>query len=204
MMLALVCVLFACGGEGSSGTAAESPAAVSDAGYTLEPVPGSDLMLAVKYDADGIMQEKGFFLNNLPEGTWYYYEHLRTKEFPKRIATYHQGVLNGPYLELSESGTVVLQAYYLNNELTGYWGSYKFGRPLKTADYKQGILDGVYREYVPSTGKLQKEIHYKNGKEDGPYRFFNNDGEVTLEYTYKDGEKISGGMIDSEKPNPPR
>lgn len=204
VILSFVITLFACGTKDNSADASAEPAIVSSEGYQLEPVAGTDLMQAEKYDPDGKLLEKGFFLNNLPEGTWYYYEHVNSNEFPKRVANYHQGVLNGPYLELAGNGTIVLQAYYLNNELTGHWGTYKFGRPLKTADYQNGILNGAYREYSPTTGKLTKEISYKNGKEDGPYRFYNDNGDVTVEYLYEDGEKVSGGIIESDRPNTPK
>lgn len=204
ILLSLVIMLFACGTKSNTAGTSEEPAVVSSDGYQLEPVEGTDLMKAEKYDPDGKLLEKGFFLNNLPEGTWYYYEHVRSNEFPKRVANYHQGVLNGPYLELTENGTISLQAYYLNNELTGHWGTYKFGRPLKTADYQNGILNGAYKEFSPTTGKLTKEISYKDGKEDGPYRFYNDSGEVTVEYTYENGEKVSGGIIESDRPNPPK
>lgn len=203
MVLSFIVTIFACGPGETPDPPAQVSTVGSTAGYTLEPIPGSDMVKAVKVDENGVVQEKGFFLNDLPEGTWYYFE-PRYVEFPKRIISYHQGVMNGPYFELSESGTIVLQAYYENNELNGHWGTYKFGRPLKTADYKQGVLDGIYQEYTTSTGKLAKEIQYKNGKEDGYYRFLNDDGEVTLEYTYKNGEKVGGGMIEGDGPNEPK
>lgn len=188
--------LLACG-SGESGTAGQdaSSATTSESEYTLEPIAGSDLVKALKYAEDGTISEQGYFLNNLPEGTWLFYEHTG-KEFPKRIATYHRGAFQGPYLELTENGAITLQAHYENNELHGPWGSYKFSRPLKTAHYKHGLLDGVYREYTEGNGKLQKEIHYKDGKEHGIYRFYNEEGAVTLEYTYENGERVSGGIVE--------
>ncbi|PHN04608.1 hypothetical protein CRP01_21635 [Flavilitoribacter nigricans DSM 23189 = NBRC 102662] len=196
--------VFSCGpGEAPPPPPAPVSTEGATAGYTLESLPRTDLMKAFKYDPEGQVLEMGYFLDDRPEGTWYYYEHP-TKEFPKRIVSYHAGILNGPYMELTENGTVSLQAYYENNELNGHWGTYKFGRPIKTADYENGILEGFYREYTTTAGKLQKEIHYKNGKEDGPYRFYNDRGEITLEYTYKNGEKVGGGVIESDRPNVPR
>lgn len=203
IILSFIVTLSACGSSDNSNNAAVTSTTGSTAGYTLEPMEGTTMMKASKYDAEGKILEKGYFFNNLPEGTWYYYEH-RTKEFPKRVISYHQGILNGPYMELSEQGSVILQAYYENNELNGHWGTYKFGRPIKTADYVNGILNGIYQEYTSSTGKLLKEIEYKDGKEDGFYRFFNDDGDVTLEYTYKNGEKVGGGIIEGDRPNEPR
>jgi len=38
------------------------------------------------------------------------------------------------------------------------------------------------------------EAEYKNGKQDGMYKYYDEDGKVVMEYVYKDGEKVSGGM----------
>lgn len=165
-------------------------------GYTLEAVPGSDLYQAIKLNDQQQVIETGFFLNGLPQGTWKFYDPL-TKEFPEKVINYHQGVMQGLYLEINERGQITLKANYLNNELHGDWGSYKFGRPLKTATYINGQLDGPYREYTSTTGTLQREIYYKMGKEHGTYRYFDEDGHVTVEYQYENGEKVSGGIVDT-------
>ena len=52
---------------------------------------------------------------------------------------------------------------------------------------------------MPQTGRLQKEINYKMGVQDGYFRYYNESGQINMEYLYKDGEKISGGIVD-----PPR
>ena len=88
-----------------------------------------------------------------------------------------------------------LRATYQNNKLHGFWGKYSFGRPEMEAFYKDGQLNGPYYEYDTHDGKLQKEINYKNGKQDGKYRFYNEEGKVTVEYDYRDGEKVGGGIV---------
>lgn len=191
-MVLIVAAMWACQ-SGSQGL--QEASLPSMEGYELEPIPGTELVRATKKDADGQLLETGFLQNNKMQGTWLYYEHT-TKDFPKRVINYQQGVAQGLYLEMTERGQIDLQAFYENNELHGLWGIYKFGRPVKTANYKHGILDGVYREYALTNGKLQKEIYYKDGKEDGPYRYFNEDGEIMVEYEFRNGEKVSGGVVD--------
>lgn len=204
IILPFVLLLFCFGCENnSSGSGTEPATAISTAGYQLEPLEGSDLVLATKYSEEGELLEKGFFKDNLPEGTWFYYDY-RTKANPKRVVSYIQGVANGPYMEMSELGQIELHAYYKNNKLDGPWAVYKFGRAVKKAEYKNGLLDGVYQEFTNSTGKLMKEIHYVEGVENGPYRFFNDHGDLTMEYQYENGEKVSGGIIDTDRPNEPR
>lgn len=196
VLLYSLLALLACNGASSSGEVAASEGVVTD-GYTLEAVPGTELVRASKRNGDGGMVEHGYLMNDQMQGTWMYYENL-SKEFPSKIANYHRGVLHGPYFEITEQGAITLQANYENGQLHGPWGSYKFNRPLKTANYKHGVLDGVYKEYADLNGRLLKEVYYKDGKEDGPYRFYNDEGRVTVQYLYKNGEKVSGGIVEPE------
>ncbi|MCB0634805.1 MAG: hypothetical protein KDD15_33970, partial [Lewinella sp.] len=77
--------------------------------YTLTSVPGTDLVQATKYNEAQQVVETGFFLNNLPEGTWKFYNPAKP-EFPNKVISYHQGIKQGLYLELSERGDVTLKA----------------------------------------------------------------------------------------------
>ena len=72
------------------------------------------------------------------------------------------------------------------------------------ATYKDGELHGMYRVYYKRDGKLQSEAEYKNGVQDGVYRFFNEEGAITLEYQFKNGEKVSGGIVNPDQPNDPK
>ena len=186
-----------------SGPSASAPTTQTADGYTLTPLEGTDLMQAVKTDAEGRVAETGYFLDNLMQGTWLYYD-IQSSEFPKKIINYHRGVAQGLYLEMNQQGNVEIRAFYKNNQFDGPWGMYKFGRPVKTAFYKDGVLNGVYKEYSGLNGKIQKEVNYLDGKEHGAYRFYNDNEEITLEYIYENGEKVSGGMTDTESANTPR
>ncbi len=57
-----------------------------------------------------------------------------------------------------------------------------------------GKLDGVARTFDDRTWKVKQEVEYKNGVQDGFFRYYDENGTVTLEYVYKNGEKVSGGM----------
>ncbi len=167
--------------------------------YETEAIPGSDVVVAIKHNNSGNIVEKGFLDNGVKTGTWLIFE-KRPFKFPNKIITYLNGQYNGPYYEMNERGQIELSAYYVNNQLDGAWGKYKFGRPTAEAQYKAGQLDGVYKEYFLKDGSLQKEIHYLQGKQHGPYRFYNEEGEITLEYEYKYGEKVGGGIVEPHKP----
>ena len=42
----------------------------------------------------------------------------------------------------------------------------------------------------------KKKCSFKNGKQHGKLQFFDEAGNVTLEYMYDNGEKISGGIVE--------
>ena len=82
--------------------------------------------------------------------------------------------------------------------MDGPWGKFRFGRPELTSNYKDGELDGILREYDFRNGNLKKEATYKAGKLDGLVRDYDEEGRVMVEYMYRDGEKVSGGVVERE------
>ena len=198
LLLFVVVALWSCNSGGGGGSAPVLDAS----GYMVEDIPGLSAQRAFKTDAAGNMFEEGLLINGVQTGTWITY-HPDT-QFPATVASFEGGMYNGPYMEFNQRGQLSLRATYQNNLLHGYWGKYSFGRPEIEANYKNGELHGMYRAFMKNTGKLQSEAEYKNGVQDGPYRTFNEAGEVTLEYIFKNGEKVSGGIVNPEKPNVPK
>jgi len=172
------------------------------ASYTLESVPGSNLQLAVKRSEEGLIREMGNVLDGKRSGTWTLYATDTIR--PRKIVNYVDGNKNGLYIEMSETGSIDLVAHFQDNKLHGSWAKYRFGRPVQTAEYQNGELHGPQREFQIRDGKIAKEVHYKNGKLDGQFKHFNEKGEVTLQYEYKDGVKVGEGVLHPEnKQYPP-
>ena len=61
------------------------------------------------------------------------------------------------------------------------------------------ILDGFGKvpkqKYFDNKDIIQQEVNYKDDAIDGIFRYYNEEGQVVLEYEYKNGEKIGGGEI---------
>ena len=172
------------------------PAGPVDAsGYTVLDIDGTDIKRLEKRDANGILKESGETFNGLKTGTWITYNNegrVRT------IDSYMAGKLEGIQLKLNDRGQVELQASYKGDILHGNWTKYKAGsRKEEERRYNMGKLDGVNKFY-DQRGKLQKEIAYKNGVQHGLFRHYDEEGNVTLEYEYKDGEKVRGGIVGKE------
>jgi antitoxin component YwqK of YwqJK toxin-antitoxin module len=62
-------------------------------------------------------------------------------------------------------------------------------------NYFENELDGMKRKYQ-NNGKIQEEVEYSRGVQDGIYRFYDDQGNMTLDYLYKNGEKVSGGIVE--------
>lgn len=182
-------LLVACNGTVNSGATATLE------GYETEIIPGTNVTLAVKKDADGNLIEKGYISNGKRNGIWLTYYDGNHAGKVKSIASYSDGILNGPYYELSNRGQIEKEINYANNQYEGKYAVYKYGRVTQEASYSGNQLNGAFKEYY-NDGKVQKEINYKDGKQHGLMRYYNEDGDVTVEYEYKNGEKIRGGMVE--------
>lgn len=184
LLILSIAVLAACSNTNSNSGVA--PAVLE--GYEVIDIPNTTIKRVNQKSADGNIIEEGQILNGNKTGTWVTY--YPDKPYPKTIMTYTNGMANGPYFEFNNRGQLELKAFYKSNKLDGYWGQYSFGRVAKEATYKDGELDGAYREYKATSGKVQKEISYKEGKMHGKYYYFDEEGNVSLEYLYQDGERI--------------
>lgn len=187
--------LFTCQ-DATSGTAgaAVEKATVDQQEYEITPIPGSSAPRAEKKDPLGDIIEAGFLLDGKKHGTWTTYN--QDSKAPEKIMSYIDGALNGPYIEMDAQGRFALIANYKANVLHGFYGKYRIGRPELTANYVDGALDGVMAEYDYRSNKIKQEVSYKMGLKDGYLRYFNEEGKITLEYLYKDDERISGGIVE--------
>ena len=189
--------LVACGqNDNNNSTTIATPSAaetVDNEAFTYEDIPGSDVKRAYKKDANNTITEEGFMRDGKKTGMWCSYKKQYT--FPDQMISFENGMRNGPYYEFTERGTVTLKANYLNNKLHGYWGIFKFSKPLAVANYVNGQLNGAYQEFDDRDNFMTVETMYRNGKQDGHKRFFDENGKITMEYEYKNGEKISGGIV---------
>ena len=185
-----ISMLFAACGSSTSGPAAKT----NLAGFFTEKIEGSDAELATKKDAGGMITEAGIIRNGLKDGVCMTY-HPEGKI--KTLANYVNGKLNGVYLEMSEREQVELKAHYKNDLLHGTYAKYKYGRPTQELNYKNNELHGPFSEYN-DRGKLSKKGSFKDGKQDGILQFFDEEEKLMMEYKYKDGEKVSGGIVEQE------
>ncbi len=181
----MIFVLISC----NKGNVSTPAAKASIDGYTSVK-HGSYEKLTSTFE-DGSTKEEGYSKNGAKEGTWLTYDN---EENLIGIASYIDGVLNGPDIIMNNRGQITKKQFFKDGIPHGAYGDYKFGRPTKSVNYKEGQMDGIYEEFY-NNGKVQRSITYVNGVIDGAMKYYNEEGEVTLEYTYKNGEKIGEGVM---------
>ncbi len=191
LMFVTMGFLISCGGSTNQG----SPANLE--GFETEVIPGTNVTMAIKRNSAGDIIEKGYVSGGKRNGSWMTFHEGENAGKIKTIASYSDGLLSGPYLELSNRGQVETEVNYANNLYHGRYATYKFGRMTKEVHYKNNELHGTTVEYDNRSNK-QKEINYKDGKQHGLMRYYNEEGEVIVEYEYDNGKKIRGGMVEKE------
>lgn len=193
----LLIIILLWNGCKQSATEAPTVAGTGDfTGYDMQEIPGSAIQRAVMKSANDQISEEGYVLDNKKTGQWIKYNpdgQIAT------IENYVNGNLHGPYLKFANRGQIEQRMAYQEGMLHGYWYQFKFGNKIEERQYKLGKLDGTVRMYNDKNWKLRQESEYKDGVQHGIYRYYDDDGNVTLEYEYKNGEKIRGGMVNKSE-----
>ena len=186
---AIVISMISCSGSVNTGSE------VNLDGYETEVIKATNVSRVTKKNVGGAVVEEGYITGGKKNGVWLTYYDGDNVGKVKTIAAYSDGILNGPYLEMSNRGQIEKEVHYANNQYNGKFAIYNYGRITQESFYKNNKLNGAFKQYS-GTGKIQKEINYKDGIQDGIMRYYNEDGQVTVQYDYKNGEKVSGGMVD--------
>ena len=157
---------------------------------------GNNVIKVGKYTSDRVPLEKGYLSNGIRNGIWTI--HWPENGRIKILTPYVNDKKNGEQLEFNNRGQVETKSTFVNDVLNGYYATYKFGRTEMDCYFKNGQYHGDYKEYFKSgskAGALQKLVQYKDGKQHGKLSYFDEDGNLKMEYIYKNGEKISGGIV---------
>jgi len=170
-----------------------------------------------KYD-DGQIRYKGFFVNDIPTGTFYYYfgdGALKSlldynDKGCANVEFYHENgeqAASGKYNENREriglwtmyfkDGSKSAKIMYEHNKASGpveiYYPS---GNKLLDCVYSDGQLNGDYKRYFQN-GAQQEIGTYKNGMRHGYFKFYNPSNNFTEVGTYYKGDK-HGAWINYE------
>ena len=94
--------------------------------------------------------------------------------------------LDGPWLFYTEDGKKVAEINYREDQKYGVQKSYKEDKLIREDFYVNNKIEGYSKEYFDS-GKLRKEIPYKDGKQTGiGYEYDENSDRIIVLNTYKE------------------
>lgn len=183
-------------------SACEQPQATSNSGldlskFEITTIPGTGEQRAVRMGDDGRLKEVGLLRHGKRDGAWVTY--FKDKEVPQVVANFVDDKYNGVYMEFSRQGQIILLCNYENNQLEGKFARYRLGRTTEEGAYKNGKLHGNYKKYYDGKSIVQQEANYTDGELDGKTLFYNEKGDIIVEYTYKMGQKIEGGIVEKGK-----
>ena len=152
---------------------------------TLNRTDASGLKTGFWEEKAGDVTLKGYFKLNKKEGSWvgFYPSNVLA-----RIDTYKDGQKDGPYIQLDRRGKITLYEYYRNGLLNGQQVSYAPSGdfPVSETNYVNGKRNGLYRLYYDN-GKIQEESDYVENQKNGSSKWFNKGGKLLAEYNYKLG-----------------
>lgn len=193
IVIALTLLLISCGDSNSSNNSPTKGVSIDMSLYESRSIPGSEWVHVERNHPSGDIFEDGFVYNGQKVGTWTSY--YPDDGYIQNISNYHNGVLMGPFLEFDERGRLNKHYTYENNLLSGQFASFKNGRLTNKVEYLNGKLNGFSREYNTKS-VLIKEAHYKDDVLDGEVNSYNDEGKLVLQYIYKNGDKVSGGIVE--------
>lgn len=184
---------YSCGGGGNAPSVGAPSTNADLAGFTEAAMSGSNAVYNEKKNGAGGMSESGFTVNGKKNGPWMTYHEKNGRI--KTMTSWVDGQLNGPTLTFSDRGQIEIKSEYKAGQFDGVVETYKFGRVEKSTPYVNGKIQGLYEEFNQK-GKLLKQIEFNNGVQDGAMKYFDDEGNITVEYIYKNGEKVSGGIVE--------
>lgn len=190
ILLLTTVLFFACGEPAEP---AATIATTGDfTGYEIAKVAGSEFEKATKKNAQtGQVIEDGFILNGRKTGTWTTYH--PTKNLTVYTATnYVDGKKEGLYFEAEKNNRVKTIGSFSNDVKHGKWITYNFSRRETEQDFNNGKLHGFSRTFYKTgkDGQKKEEIQFENGVQNGSYRYYKEDGTISIDYVYKNGEVI--------------
>lgn len=162
---------------------------------TMQFVNGFEEGISPVFDTTGLLREiityrKGFVMTREAinrydrEGKRHGYWKTFYDDWTLHTECYYRhGLRDGFYKEYDEKGNLKKITKFVNDV-----------EQVLTADQKPLV---VQREYYPS-GKVRREASFRDGKREGVWREFDEDGNVINSQTYKKGTLVSNGVVGTD------
>jgi len=149
------------------------------------------------YFPNGKLLSEGYYLNNKKDSIWKYYngyDILIREEFYKNYLNH------GEWKTYSNDGLLIEKTTWKNGIKEGVWELNYLDGKIKS-QFKNNRLEGLYQDFSPEN-KLKSQGKYINGKMDGIWLWYNNEGLPLKRFTYKKDILIKRQLITYENGKP--
>lgn len=134
-----------------------------------------------KYD-NGQVRYAGQFEDDVPVGTFFYYNELGSKS--SEVTHLDATKSHAKFFHLNSA--VMGEGDYKNQRKEGEWRFYDDQSVLSSVEfYKDGKIHGTVKVYYLN-GNLAAEFEYVDGLKNGPFKEYFQEGGVKIEGTYRD------------------
>ncbi|MEP1033303.1 hypothetical protein [Ekhidna sp.] len=181
----LAFIIGACGDSNSTSSSSANVSQIPGGAILqdYEAIPG--LQKAI-IKAEDITIGEGDFLNGMYHGTWTSYG---VDGRLQSLTTYFEGKKQGVQLLFDNTGYVQTKASYHNDQLSGEYLVYNRRKIVERRNYASGALHGLQERFYVDGTKME-EKNFVSGKIDGVARWYDEEGNLTIEYEYDMGELV--------------
>ncbi len=148
----------------------------------------------IRYYRNGNIMKKETYVNDLLDGVVQRYNGNGTLMYS---FTYKNGIQHGPFLEWYTNGEISSEGTYENGFLKGIYRTYYSREDLRNNNTNNlcsilyfnnfGTIDGTIKKYCEN-GVLTMEAEYKNGQKNGYFKKYSRrNGSIVKELNYKNG-----------------
>ena len=184
---ALFILFFSCESKKTTENPTQGKFADLPVGAIQESYPDNDRMVRVSvYGTDGTVLQQGDYLEGVREGAW---TEFHPNGFVKQVVGYVNGLKQGQQLELDNRGQLEVRSTFYQGKLHGQYVKYNRTRIKEKKFYDDGKLNGL-KEIFYGNGTIMEQSNYVAGQIDGVAKWFDQEGNVTIEYLYKNGELV--------------
>jgi hypothetical protein len=146
-------------------------------------VPG---LVGITVGSPGNQTATGHYLSGKREGTWVEYY---PNGLIKLVTSYVNGEKEGLCVEFGNNNQVTKSCYYHKSQRHGEYKEYNYTTVKEVRKYVNGKIDGLAKIYYDN-GKIMEEGVYKEGLRDGVSKWYNQEGKLTIQYEYRNGQLI--------------
>lgn len=138
-------------------------------------------------------------------GGYLYKQYYPSNELLTLYASYQDAkgdILDGPYKKWYDNGNQWEEGNFENGNRQGQWKEYSYdsGHLSSEGSYDSNKKTGKWVGYN-DRGDTTSIFHYKDGKYDGSFKVLNDDGSVSREGTYREGELLDEKVYTTKSNN---